>query len=121
MLAAMGLMVSLFAVAAYAAEIQGTGNSEVLVESTSVIDPTNGLNDKIAGHRGEDEIHADENGFDTDKVKGQRQRDTIHVDDGDTDDIANGGPGMDTCYIDDTSMERDTTVSCEFINPPVAP
>jgi hypothetical protein len=112
MVAAMAMMVSLFAVAAYAAEIQGTGNSELLFESGP-----DGLNDKIAGHRGEDELFANEYSNDTDKVKGQRQGDTIYVNDGDFEDTANGGPGYDTCYIDETPAERDKTVSCELINP----
>src|SRR5918993_1651439 len=72
MLAAVAMMVSLFAVVAYAAEIQGTDNDETLIESER--------NDTIAGHRGEDTIHA---GFydldatpgdqgDVDLVKGNR-------------------------------------------------
>jgi len=109
-LAAVAMMVSLFAVVAYAAEIQGTGNSETLFETQN-----EGANDKIIGHRGEDQLFADQFGSDTDKVKGNRQNDIIHVEDDDFDDTADGGPGTDTCFIDRTSTESDETVSCEVI------
>jgi hypothetical protein len=111
-LAAVAMMVSLFAVVAYAAEIRGTGNSETLFETGN-----DGANDKIVGHRGEDEIFADGFTDDADNVKGNRQNDTIHVDDGDFEDTADGGPGTDTCIIDDTPTERDETVSCEVVLP----
>jgi Ca2+-binding RTX toxin-like protein len=114
MLAAVAMMVALFAVVAYAAEIQGTGNSETLFETGN-----NGVNDKIVGHRGEDDIQA--NGFtdDTDKVKGNRQNDTINVRDGDTNDTADGGPGDDTCFVDVAAppADSDEFKSCEFVNP----
>jgi Ca2+-binding RTX toxin-like protein len=114
-LAAVAMMVALFAVVAYAAEIQGTGNSETLFETGN-----NGVNDKIAGHRGEDDIRAGDFTDDTDKVKGNRQNDTIDVADGDTNDTADGGPGDDTCFIDAAAPpdESDEFKSCEFINPP---
>jgi RTX calcium-binding nonapeptide repeat (4 copies) len=111
-LAAVAMMVSLFAVVAYAAEIRGTGNSETLVETQN-----NGANDKIVGHRGEDIINANEFTDDTDKVKGNRQNDTINVEDGDPNDTANGGPGTDTCFVDTAAppAESDEFKSCESI------
>jgi hypothetical protein len=114
MLAAVALIVSLFAVVAYAAEIQGTDNSEVLLETGQ-----NGADDMIAAHRGEDEIFADGFTDDEDLVKGNRQNDTIHVDDGDPDDTANGGRGTDTCFGDAVPppAESDEFKSCEVVNP----
>jgi hypothetical protein len=50
MLAAVAMMVSLFAVVAYAAQIQGTNNRESLNETN--------LDDKIFGRGGDDEIDA---------------------------------------------------------------
>jgi hypothetical protein len=100
MLAAMAVMVSLFAVAAYAAEIQGTDNGEILTETER--------NDMIAGHRGADEINAAFYGIgatpgglgDTDKVKGNKGDDFIDAEDGDTRDTVNGGSGVDECLAD---------------------
>jgi hypothetical protein len=100
MLAAVATMVALFAVVAYAADIQGTDNSETLIESQR--------NDQIAGHRGNDDILA---GFydisqtpgglgDTDKVKGNRGDDFIDLVDGDGRDTGNGGRGIDECVGD---------------------
>ena len=109
-LAAVAMMVSLFAVVAYAAEIQGTDNDETLIESER--------NDTIAGHRGEDTIHA---GFydldatpgdqgDVDLVKGNRGDDTIDAVDGDGLDKINGGRGFDECTAD-TAL-GDEVVNC---------
>jgi hypothetical protein len=100
MLAAMAVMVSLFAVVAYAAEIQGSDNDETLIESQR--------NDQIAGHKGEDTISANfytlaqtPGGLgDTDKAKGNRGDDTILSNDGDGRDTINGGSGVDTCVAD---------------------
>jgi hypothetical protein len=110
MLAAVAMMVSLFAVVAYAAEIQGTDNDENLIETER--------NDQIAGHRGNDDINA---AFytvaqtpgqlgDTDKVKGNRGDDSIDVQDGDGRDTANGGRGIDDCVAD----PGDDVKGCEF-------
>jgi hypothetical protein len=110
MLAAVALMVALFAVVAYAADIQGTDNSETLIESQR--------NDQIAGHRGDDDILA---GFysrdqtpggqgDTDEVKGNRGDDFIDLVDGDNRDTANGGRGIDECVGD----PGDNIVNCEL-------
>jgi hypothetical protein len=110
MLAAVAMMVSLFAVVAYAAEIQGTGNNDFITETQR--------NDQIAGHEGNDEINA---GFwdiddtpgglgDTDKVKGNKGDDFIDLVDGDNRDSANGGRGIDECFGD----PGDELKSCEL-------
>jgi hypothetical protein len=102
MLAAVAMIVSLFAVVAYAAEIQGTDNSDDLYESNR--------DDKIVGHRGDDEIFAQDFAGDVDKVKGNRNDDFINVADGDGLDIANGGKGQfDECVAD----AGDDVVNCE--------
>ena len=98
--AAVAMMVALFAVVAYAADIQGTDNGETLIETER--------NDKIAGHEGGDDINASFYNIgqtpgglgDTDKAKGNQGDDFINVDDGDTRDKANGGPGVDECVAD---------------------
>ena len=100
MLAAMAVMVPLFAVVAYAAQIDGTLLDDTIKETQR--------NDQIAGHRGNDEIQA---GFyslgqtpgglgDTDKVKGNKGDDSINTQDGDGRDTINGGNGIDTCVAD---------------------
>ena len=110
MLAAVAMIVSLFAVVAYAAEIQGTDNDEILTESER--------NDQIAGHRGDDTINAafydigqTPGGLgDTDKVKGNRGDDFIDLVDGDGRDTANGGRGIDECVAD----PGDDVKNCEL-------
>jgi len=92
MLAAMAMMVSLFAVAAYAASIVGTDQAETLSESN--------VNDTIAGRAGGDTIDASEFAGDTDKVNGNRGADEINVLDGDTFDTVKGGKGDDTFVCD---------------------
>jgi len=108
--AAVAMMVSLFAVVAYAATIEGTDNSETLIETK--------LNDQIAGHKGEDTIEAnfydvDETPGDlgdTDWVKGNKGNDTLYADDGDGLDTVNGGKGTDECVADPGDEVND----CEF-------
>jgi RTX calcium-binding nonapeptide repeat (4 copies) len=92
MLAAMAVMVSLFAVAAYAANITGTTQAETLRESD--------LDDRITARAGNDTVLADEDEDDTDRVRGNRGDDTIEVDDGDSLDHATGGKGFDICRGD---------------------
>jgi Ca2+-binding RTX toxin-like protein len=102
MLAAVAMMVSLFAVVAYAAEITGTGNSDDLYESNR--------NDTIFGHRGDDEIFARRFEGDKDVVNGNRNDDYINVADGDGLDTADGGLGQfDTCIAD----SGDDVIDCE--------
>jgi hypothetical protein len=118
MLAAMAVMVPLFAAAAYAATIDGTSQGDILLDSQ--------LNDTIFGRGSGDEIRADAFGQppdtlitcgdppaacagpDTDVANGNAAGDFIVVDDGDTLDTANGGGGTDTC-IGDTLAE----LNCE--------
>jgi len=101
MLAAMAVMVSLFAAVAYAAEIYGTNEPEKLLESN--------LKDKIYGRQGGDKIFASlygPDGYfkktdeDRDKAYGNRGPDFINLRDGDDLDTAIGGKGHDECYGD---------------------
>ena len=93
LLAAIAIMVVLFAAVAYAATIEGTSEGEVLLESS--------LNDTIYGRGGADEIYASFafNGVESDKdvVYGNKGGDYIDVADGDDRDTAIGGAGNDEC------------------------
>ena len=113
MLAAMAVMVSLFAAAAYAATIYGTNEPEKLLESD--------LNDKIFGRQGGDKIFANlygPDGYfratdpDRDKAYGNRGPDYINATDGDDEDYVDGGRGHDECFGD----EDDVFVDCEEVN-----
>jgi hypothetical protein len=110
MLAAMAMMVSLFAVVAYAAEITGTDAADDLFESNR--------NDQIHGLLGEDYIDAREYDGDRDRAHGNKHGDEIHVEDGDGRDIAYGGTGEDFCYGDESDVGDggDKFISCEWIN-----
>lgn len=106
-LAAMAVMVPLFAAVAYAATIEGTSQHEVLFESSR--------NDTIYGRGGIDYINA---GVfvgigDRDTVYGNAGGDEIDVDDGDGKDTAKSGSGAgrDTCFGD----PNDEFVGCEKI------
>jgi Ca2+-binding RTX toxin-like protein len=92
MLAAMAMMVSLFAVVAYAAEIQGTNKQDQLLESDG--------NDTIYGDDRADNIDATIFALDRDEVKGNKGPDTLNVTDGDDADTAKGGNGWDVCFGD---------------------
>jgi hypothetical protein len=110
MLAAVAMMVALFAVAAYAVDIQGNDSSDELWES--------GRNDTMAGHGGADDIFANfytraetVGGLgDTDKVKGNKGDDELFANDGDNRDIVNGGRGIDRCVAD----AGDEVKNCEL-------
>jgi hypothetical protein len=103
------MMVSLFAVVAYAAEIQGTLLDDIIKETQR--------NDQISGRAGDDDINA--NVFpvnqtpggegDVDRVKGNRGEDYIDVDDGDDLDTADGGKNTDICDAD----PGDNVINCE--------
>ena len=110
MLAAMALMVALFAAVAYAATIVGTRGGDLLFESQK--------SDTISGRSGMDIIDATQfpgtTGLpgDTDVVKGNRGDDTINVDDHDTLDRVNGGKGDDTC-VGDFGLQDSDILNCE--------
>jgi hypothetical protein len=104
-LAAMALMVSLFAAVAYAANITGTDEGEILLESD--------VDDQISGLQGEDKIFANVYGHDKDTVEGNRQDDKITVDDGDDKDVVIGGDGFDVCWGDDDEVDQ---IDCEKVN-----
>jgi len=122
MLAAVGLMVSLFAVVAYAADITGTENSEALLESNR--------GDTIKALKGDDDIFANVFGpgsenpsippsGDRDRVHGNSGGDFINVQDGDGKDIAFGGKGHDDCLVDTAESVGnggDKFFSCETVN-----
>jgi Ca2+-binding RTX toxin-like protein len=101
MLAAIALMVSLFAAVAYSATIVGTRGGDLLFESQK--------RDTISGRTGMDIIDAGTYPDDRDEVNGNRGADDIDVADGDSLDTANGGKGTDTCVGD----IGDTIVNCE--------
>jgi Ca2+-binding RTX toxin-like protein len=94
MLAAMAVMVSLFAAAAYAANIEGTSAGEILLESDR--------NDTIKGRGGSDLIDAQVffDIGDRDIVYGNPGNDEIGVEDGDNRDTVYGGQGDDVCFGD---------------------
>ena len=105
MLAAMAMMVALFAIAAYAADITGTQDTETLNESNK--------NDQIHAFGGDDTINAQTYPNDTDRAHGNEGDDTINVNDADGNDTAWGGSGDDTC----TGDLGDTFHGCETIAP----
>jgi hypothetical protein len=92
LLAAVALMVSLFAVVAYAAEIQGTNKQDFLNESTG--------HDTIYGGDRGDIINANLYGADRDELWGNQGHDNLNVADGDDADTAKGGNGWDVCTGD---------------------
>ena len=104
LLAAMAVMVPLFAAVAYAATIDGTSQSDFILDTNR--------NDTIFGRGSGDEIRADAFGPegilftpsccgpDTDVANGNSGNDFIVVTDGDTLDTAKGGTGEDTCFGD---------------------
>jgi hypothetical protein len=119
MLAAMAVMVSLFATAAYAAAIYGTSDSDLLLESQ--------LKDKIFGRQAGDDIYASLFGPtgeladgkftdpDRDKAFGNRGSDYIDLRDGDGKDTAIGGEGRDVCW-GDTRPDNPDELDCEVEN-----
>jgi hypothetical protein len=122
LLAAIAVMVALFAAAAYAAQIEGTDRDEILNESN--------LSDKIEGKDGVDTLNANLYGptagnpsipsqGDRDRLSGGRQADTLDATDGDTRDVIDGGKsGGDVCSGDIrvAGDDQDKFVHCETIN-----
>jgi Ca2+-binding RTX toxin-like protein len=86
---------------------RGTDNDDVLYERVG-----NGDRDRIYGERGNDDMSAALYTRDKDRLFGGAHGDRIVVNDNDGRDLANGGRGRDTCYID----PGDQTRSCERIN-----
>lgn len=114
MLAAMAVMVVLFAGVALAAAIEGTSAGEILIDTDR--------NDTMFGRGGGDEVDAGAfgpNGFlletdpERDVANGNGGNDVVFVDDGDGRDTANGGRGNDVCFSD----PNDELISCEEENP----
>jgi hypothetical protein len=137
LLAAMAVMVALFAAAAYAAQIEGTESDEnqcdqfatparaAVIEGTErdeVLNESN-LNDKLAGKDGYDTLCANLYGpdgvvdespnprGDRDRLSGGRQPDVLDATDGDARDVVDGGKGFDRCFGDEftgTPTDPDT-------------
>jgi Ca2+-binding RTX toxin-like protein len=119
LLAAMAMMVALFAVVAYAADIQGSENRDELNESQR--------GDTIKALAGDDVLDAAFYGVnetpgglgDRDRAHGNKGDDYIYVNDDDGKDIAWGGEGIDYCFVDlaqDVGDNGDKYFGCEFVN-----
>ena len=104
LLAAMAVIVTLFAAVAYAATIEGTSQGERPFESN--------LNDTIFGRGGADFSDATPFTNDTDRANGNAGNDEISVADGDDRYTANGGNGADVCFGD----PGDEFINCEDEN-----
>ena len=110
LLAAIAVMVALFATAAYAASVMitGTDKSDVLFESQQDF-----RNDEIKGKGGDDFLKAGAFGRDKDDLSGNGGVDTLNAADGDKRDTLNGGTSnLDKC----TGDLMDTYEECEIIN-----
>jgi hypothetical protein len=83
----------------------GTRHADTLIERRG-----SGVSDGIYGRGGRDILRAGRYTRDTDRLHGDRGRDRLNVLDGDTRDKASGGPGHDTCVIDDS---REIGRGCE--------
>jgi Ca2+-binding RTX toxin-like protein len=105
LLAAIAVMVALFATAAYAAVIDGTGKSDILYESNT--------NDTIEGKGNPDWLRAQQFTNDEDNLDGGTGIDTLNARDADSRDTLDGGPGFDTCKGD----PEDAYKNCERTNP----
>lgn len=119
LLAAIAVMVALFATAAYAAQIQGTEKADSLNESQR--------GDKITALAGNDEVDAGiynildtpRDDGDRDWVHGNTGNDYIDLRDEDGKDIAWGGKGgEDQCFGDSPTAGDggDKFFGCEYIN-----
>jgi Ca2+-binding RTX toxin-like protein len=102
LLAAIAVMVALFAGAAYAATISGTAERDILVESQ--------LDDVINARAGDDKVKAQFKQWDKDELRGNSGDDLLRADDGDDWDIVNGGAGNEDLCIGDA---EDDFLNCE--------
>ncbi len=92
MVALVAVMVALFATAAYAADINGNNNDNVLFETAG--------DDRLEGRGGDDTLDANNFGGDRDVLVGGSGNDVLLANDGDTLDTVNGGAGFDICVVD---------------------
>ena len=92
MVALVAVMAALFATAAYAAEITGNDNDNVLIETAG--------DDRLEGRGGGDVLDANNFGNDRDVLVGGSGNDRLLANDGDTLDTVNGGAGFDICVVD---------------------
>ncbi len=120
LLAAITVMVALFAAAAYAAQILGTDRDDELYESNR--------NDDMRGRDGDDKIFATQFSTqviplgDVDHLRGNRHNDELHAEDADTRDEVNGGPGYDKCFITvNSATDKDDWENCEEVNGQIIP
>jgi Ca2+-binding RTX toxin-like protein len=103
LLAAIAVMVALFATVAYAATIDGTNKDDVLIESN--------LMDTIHGDVGNDILRAFRFSHDKDTLYGDAGIDTLNARDGDQRDTLDGGGGNDDVCKGDP---LDTYINCEI-------
>jgi Ca2+-binding RTX toxin-like protein len=104
LLAAIAVVVTLFAGAAYAAVlIEGDANNNILFESPN--------DDIINGGAGNDKIWAQAFPYDIDELRGNSGRDLLDAQDQDQRDTLNGGANFDRCIGD----KGDTFIDCEII------
>jgi hypothetical protein len=109
MLAAVAVMVGLFAAVAYAGTIEGTRQGDIITETNR--------NDTIFGRGGADIIDATPYMNDTDRANGNSGNDEIDARDNDDRDTLNGGNGDHVCAGDPGGE----FISCEeeIVGPPV--
>jgi hypothetical protein len=101
-LVAAGLAVAITKTCGNNLPCEGTANDDVIYERIGKDQ------DRIRGRDGRDVIDANTFSPDRDVLNGERGRDTLLSNDTDKFDVANGGPGRDTCYI----SKGDSTRSC---------
>jgi Ca2+-binding RTX toxin-like protein len=102
LVAAIAVMVALFATVAYAAKIDGTQGRDLLFESQ--------LDDTINAGAGNDSLKAQEFIRDKDELRGNSGNDLLRADDGDGLDTLNGGAGDEDLCIGDAG---DEFLNCE--------
>jgi Ca2+-binding RTX toxin-like protein len=102
LVAAIAVMVALFAAAAYAANIDGTELRDLLFESQR--------DDTVNGRAGNDSLKAQEFVWDEDELRGNSGNDLLNAADGDGLDVLNGGAGDEDLCIGDAG---DEFIDCE--------